>query len=233
MNLIKSLLWMSLLTLMLTLNSCCRSQGDIWDDTRSCGRYMGRGLGCLFGKKGQSRQVHCRDDFAAMGDWDDAGYYSGDPSGADFALTDVNYPQARELPGDFGSSIPGLEAFSDPSMQPHLAAIFQHIHFDYDSPLVKGDENMQAVHQIAGYLCSHPNTYVFVEGHCDDRGAEAYNLALGTKRANTVRNLLIDEGVSPDHLFTISYGKERPLVMERHEEARRLNRRAEFKVYQR
>jgi len=222
------------LTLMVMMNSCCRNSSDVWDDTRSCGRYMGRGVGCLFGKTGQSRQIRCRDDFAAMEDWDDScGYQDENLSGDYFALADVNYPQARELPGDMGSSIPGLEAFSDPSLQPQLAAIFQHVHFDYDSSLIKGDENMQTVHQIAGYLRSQPNTYIFVEGHTDDRGAEAYNLGLGANRANSVRNLLIDAGASPDHLFTISYGKERPLVMERHEEARRLNRRAEFKIYQR
>lgn len=233
MKSIKSLLWMPLLTLML-MNSCARPQGDVWDDTRSCGRYMGRGLGCLVGKNGQSRQVRSRDDFAAMDDWDDScGYGDGNLSGDYFAMADVDYPQARELPGDLGSSIPGLEAFSDPSLQPQLAAIFQNIHFEYDSPLVKGDDNMQTIQHIAGYLRSHPNTYVFVEGHCDERGAEAYNLALGANRANTVRNLLIDQGVSPDHLFTVSYGKERPVVMERHEDARRQNRRAEFKIYQR
>lgn len=80
---------------------------------------------------------------------------------------------------------------------------------------------------------SHPNTYVFVEGHCDERGPEAYNLSLGAKRGNAVRNLLINEGVDPDHIFTISYGKERPLVFEHHEEAWAQNRRAEFKVYNR
>lgn len=234
MKSIKCLVWIPLLTLMVATSSCSRNQGDVLDDTRSCGRYMGRGLGCLMGNAGESRQIRNRDAFGAANEWEEGYSYEADTASGDYyALGDVSYPQARELPGDMGSSIPGLEAFSDPSRQPQLAAIFQNIHFDYDSPLVKGDDNMQIVHHIATYLRNHPTTYVFVEGHTDDRGAEAYNLGLGANRANTVRNLLIDNGVSPDHLFTVSYGKERPLVMERHEEARYQNRRAEFKVYQR
>ncbi len=79
----------------------------------------------------------------------------------------------------------------------------------------------------------HPNIYIFIEGHTDERGPQAYNLALGSRRANTVRNLLINEGVDPDRLFTISYGKERPVILERHEEGWAKNRRGEFKIYER
>jgi peptidoglycan-associated lipoprotein len=98
---------------------------------------------------------------------------------------------------------------------------------------VKGDDNLQTLQNVADYMRSQPNLYVFVEGHCDERGPEAFNLALGSRRSNAVRNLLINAGVSPDNVFTISYGKERPLVLEHHEEAWGKNRRAEFKVYKR
>lgn len=70
-----------------------------------------------------------------------------------------------------------------------------------------------------------------MEGHCDERGPEAYNLALGSRRAHAVRNMLLQQGVHPDQVFTISYGKERPLVMEHHDEGWAQNRRAEFKIY--
>ncbi|MFI5344134.1 MAG: OmpA family protein, partial [Chlamydiales bacterium] len=108
---------------------------------------------------------------------------------------------------------------------------FRTIYFEYDSSLVKGQANLQTIHRIADYLRSHPNVYVFIEGHTDERGPQAYNLALGSRRANEVRNLLLSEGVNPNNLFTISYGKERPLIMENHEEGWSKNRRAEFKVY--
>src|SRR5204863_3856415 len=126
-----------------------------------------------------------------------------------------------------------IQAFLDPSTNPQLAGIFRPIYFDYNSDLVRGPQNLQIVHNIADFLRTHPNMYVFIEGHTDERGPQAYNLALGARRANAVRNLLINEGVDPDHLFTISYGKERPLVMENHEEGWSKNRRAEFKIYER
>lgn len=222
-------LWTQIILVSAALTGCGRSQQDVWDDTKTCGRYMERGLCSLGGKQGDSRQVCSREDFyCENGDFDYC-----DASGDYFALADVNYPQARNLPGDPGSPVPGMEAFTDPSLQPALAAIFRNVHFEYDSPLVKGDANLQIIHNISSYLRNHPDTYVFIEGHCDERGPAAYNLALGSGRANTVRNMLIDEGVSPNNLFTISYGKERPLVMEHHEEAMKQNRRAEFKIYQR
>ena len=75
--------------------------------------------------------------------------------------------------------------------------------------------------------------YLFVEGHCDKRGPQAYNFALGANRANSVRALLVKEGVNADHIFTVSYGKERPLADGDGEEFFRVNRRGQFKVYER
>jgi len=99
--------------------------------------------------------------------------------------------------------------------------------------MVKGEQNLQIIHNIADFLRKHPNIYIFVEGHTDERGPQAYNLALGVRRANAVRNLLISEGINPDNVFTISYGKERPVILERHEEGWAKNRRDEFKIYER
>ena len=141
-------------------------------------------------------------------------------------------PQPKETPGDPGSSIPGIEAFRDPSTNPQLSGVFRNVYFEYNSHLVKG-ENADVVRRVADYMRGHPNTYVFVEGHCDERGPEAFNLSLGARRSNGVRSMLVADGVNPDHIFTISFGKERPLVMDHHEEAWSQNRRAEFKVYER
>jgi peptidoglycan-associated lipoprotein len=135
------------------------------------------------------------------------------------------------MPGDPGSRLPNFESFVDPSTDPELSRAFQNISFGFDRSQVKGDHNIGKVRTAANYLKAHPELYVFVEGHCDKRGAEAYNLALGARRANIVRNMLVAEGVNPDHVFTISLGKERLLVLEDHEEAHAKNRRAEFKIY--
>lgn len=233
------------------LQSCSRSSNDVWEDTKSAGRHVGRGVNALCGGGQPSRQIRSRGDFECI---DDCGYYEetgvqdcnmqGGYANAqdyvpmqdqcnDIAMADMVSIQPRETPGEAGSSIPGISAFRDPSTNPALANIFNIIYFDYDSSLVKGQQNLQTVHRIADYMRRHPNLYVFIEGHTDERGPQAYNLALGSRRSNAVRNLLISEGVNPDNLFTISYGKERPVVMERHEEGFSKNRRAEFKTYER
>jgi peptidoglycan-associated lipoprotein len=212
------------------------------------------------GKHGDSRQIHSRSDFECVedgscfpqGDFQDCDYqesYNGpqdsysnaplndfipieDPSNQ-LAMADMVAPPPRETPGEPGSSIPGIQAFRDPSTIPELAAIFHPIYFDYDSSLVKGTQSLQTAHAIVDFMRYHPRVYIFIEGHTDERGPQAYNLALGSRRANAVRNLLISEGIHPDRLFTISYGKERPVILEQHEEGWAKNRRAEFKIYER
>lgn len=244
MKTVKLLLGVNLvLAGMSIISGCCRTPCDVWDDTKSCGRHVTRGVRALGGKHGDSRLVCCKDDFVA---WDEEEAYGSsnppeseystipeDRAANDVAMADFVAPQPRETPGDPGSSIPGIEAFRDPATMPKLAGIFNNIHFEYNSNLVKGDDNLSIVRNIAAYLRQNPRTYIFVEGHADERGPEAYNLALGSRRSNAVRNLLIQEGVNPDNIFTISYGKERPLVLESNEDAWSQNRRAEFKVYQR
>lgn len=232
-----------LLGAVLALQGCNRSGTDVWEDTKSAGRHLQRSVSALSGNHGTSRQVASRADFEGIEDGDfyyqdsemyDAGYgYQADfiPM-QDQANQMVNrYSPTYESPGEPGGAIPGIEAFRDPCTMPQVAGVFRTIYFDYDSSLIKGPQNLQTIHAIADYMRSHPNLYLFIEGHTDERGPQAYNLALGARRANTVRNLLINEGVNPDHLFTISYGKERPVVLEHHEEGWARNRRAEFKVY--
>ncbi len=243
MKLTRYFILLNLLLIMLAMTGCRRTGDDVWEDTKTAGRHVGRGIKTLGGKHGDSRMVYSPDDF-----YTDEGSYmtpaapstEGDfiplqdqPMSDDFAMAESVSPQPRESPGDPGSSIPGIQAFQDPSTIPGLAGIFQNIKFDYNSNLIKGQQNMDTLRAIADYLQRHPATYIFVEGHTDERGPEAYNLSLGSRRANAVRNALIADGVSPDNLFTISYGKERPAVRESHEEAWAQNRRAEFKIYQR
>lgn len=224
---------------LLSFTSCSRPGDKVWDDTKSCGRHVKRGLCSLGGKQGDSRQIRCKEDFLCQnGDvfannYDDFIPLVDDNADNDVAMGEITTRQPKQSPGDPGSFIPGIEAFKDPSKIPQLSAIFRKIEFPYDSSLIKGQTGLGIINAIANYMKENPNTYIFVEGHCDNRGAVAYNLALGARRANSVRNALIQEGVSPDNIFTISYGKERPLVQGNDENAWAKNRRAEFKVYQR
>lgn len=225
------LLW-AFCTLITT--GCQRQATDMWDDARTAGRYMGRGVRSLGGKHGDSRQVMSKEAFAANNSYQNDFiplYDEEQQNTLSFSEPEV-IPQSRENPGDPGSAIPGIDAFTDPAIHAELAALFRNIEFPYNSELVKGRENIEAVQKIAAFLKKHPNTYIFIEGHCDERGPQAYNLALGSRRANAVRTMLIKEGVNLDNIFTISYGKERPIASGEGEGIRSKNRRAQFKVYQ-
>lgn len=220
-----------------TLTSCRRSTDEVWDDTKTASRHVTRGISALGGKHGDSRVVSCPQDFYVA---DDQYYACGQDfvplpdsdNGGGVSVAEFVARQPDTTPGDPGSSLPGIEAFKDPSTIPGMANVFQTIYFEYNSNLVKGQASIATVSKIADYMRTHPNVYAFIEGHCDERGPEAYNLSLGSRRSNAVRTMLIDQGVNPNNLFTISYGKERPAVFENYDEAHAKNRRAEFKIYQ-
>lgn len=223
------------LACILGASSCNRSSGDVWNDTQSAGRHMARGIKTLAGFHGESRQINSPDEFddssLQVRNSDYIGF-EDDPSNGMHVGDGETVRQPDETPGDIGSAIPGIERFRDPEMDPELAEIFKQIHFEYNSSLVKGEENFLIIANITDWMQAHPNVYIFVEGHCDSRGPSAYNFALGANRANSVRNMLIKDGISYDRVFTISYGKERPLVEGDGEEIWRVNRRGQFKVYE-
>lgn len=85
--------------------------------------------------------------------------------------------------------------------------------FDYDKSEIRQDQAPNAQGDAA-FLAQHPAIKVVVEGHCDDRGSEEYNLALGTSRAESLKRALLQQGVSADRIKTVSYGKERPFCGE-------------------
>jgi peptidoglycan-associated lipoprotein len=84
------------------------------------------------------------------------------------------------------------------------------VYFDIDQFSVRPDASPLLAAQ-ASWLVRYPNVQVRIEGNCDDRGTEEYNLALGARRANVVRDFLVAHGVSSMRITTASYGKERPI----------------------
>jgi peptidoglycan-associated lipoprotein len=104
------------------------------------------------------------------------------------------------------------------------------IYFDYDKSDIRADQqgSMQADIQ---FLSQHENINITIEGHCDERGSTEYNIALGDKRANSVKNALTAGGISASRIKTISYGKEKPFCTESTEACWQENRRGHF-VYQ-
>ncbi|MBW2451059.1 MAG: peptidoglycan-associated lipoprotein Pal [Deltaproteobacteria bacterium] len=107
----------------------------------------------------------------------------------------------------------------------------QRIHFDFDQ-FTLSDEARDTLTQNANYLKANSSIQVVIEGHCDERGSDEYNLALGESRALAAKQYLISLGISPQRLSVISYGEEKPLDPRTTEEAWALNRRAEFKAIQ-
>jgi peptidoglycan-associated lipoprotein len=105
----------------------------------------------------------------------------------------------------------------------------ENVHFDYNSFTLSG-EARQILEQKMQWLVEHPTVTAQIEGHCDERGTVAYNLALGERRANTVKQYLVALGIEPNRLTTISYGEEFALDPGHNEEAWRRNRRAQFAV---
>jgi peptidoglycan-associated lipoprotein len=87
-------------------------------------------------------------------------------------------------------------------------------------------EARAALDTQAAWLKSHDDVNVIVQGYCDERGTREYNLALGERRANAVKQYLVSQGVEESRISTISYGKERPAVLGSNEAAWAQNRRA-------
>ncbi len=101
------------------------------------------------------------------------------------------------------------------------------IHFAYDSSDLS-TEAMAILKAKKEYLLMHPEATAMIQGHCDERGSNEYNLALGDRRANSAKNFLKDLGVNAGRLDTVSYGEENPLAPGHDEAAWATNRRVHF-----
>jgi peptidoglycan-associated lipoprotein len=99
--------------------------------------------------------------------------------------------------------------------------------FDYDSAEIRPDARTALQHS-ADFLKGYPNVRVTIEGHCDERGSTEYNLALGQRRANAVKEYLVSLGIPAANLTTTSWGKEKPFCSESNETCYAQNRRGHF-----
>ncbi len=121
-------------------------------------------------------------------------------------------PTARPAPKEF-SAVPDLKP----------------IYFDFDKYDIRpGDARVLDAN--AQWLKSNDSQLVLIEGHCDERGTNEYNLALGERRAKSTMNYLVSQGVQASRITIISYGEERPVCTEKTEECWSKNRRAQFLV---
>lgn len=120
--------------------------------------------------------------------------------------------------GNLGSAAPGSE-------QDFVVNVGDRIYFDLDSYQVRPEAYPRLDAQVA-WLQRYPNVTIRIEGNADERGTREYNLALGARRAESVRAYLVDRGVNAGRIDTISYGKERPIAAGSNEDSWARNRNA-------
>ena len=122
---------------------------------------------------------------------------------------------------------PGDAALPGPTGTEIGSGQFEAVYFDYDSPQLNPSEQGK-IDAVVAYLQANPTHGVVVEGHCDERGSNEYNLALGERRSLAVRAAMISAGIDGARVQTRSYGEERPVAFGHDEGSWSLNRRAEF-----
>jgi len=105
--------------------------------------------------------------------------------------------------------------------------LVQDAYFDFNKADIRADAR-EALGKTGDFLRNYPQVKVTIEGHCDERGSTEYNLALGDRRANAVKQYLVSLGISADRLSTVSYGKEKPFCTQSSEECWQTNRRGHF-----
>ena len=136
-------------------------------------------------------------------------------------------PGPLDEPGLSGTEVMDRTVLDGPvpgTQQDLVVNVGDRVFFGYDRYDLTS-EGRQTLMLQADWLRQYPNVYVTIEGHCDERGTREYNLALGEKRATSVKNYLVALGIDENRISTISYGKERPAALGSNPEAWALNRR--------
>jgi len=145
-----------------------------------------------------------------------AGSTSG--SGSGLSGQEVGGSEFERYGGEMGSELSPAE---------RNALGLQAVYFDFDQ-FSLSDSARETLRRNAETLHSHPEILVEIQGNCDDRGSEEYNLALGERRARSAKDYLVDSGVPRQRISTVSFGENNPAAMGHSERAWQLNRRDDF-----
>lgn len=209
------------------VTGCMRSSSETWEDLKTAGRYVGRGVDALWGKEYESKMLTTGEEFVGPYDNEFVPLKDSDLRNS-MASTDSPLPQPKGIPGQKG--VPSLSDFYLPPDT--LQALFHPVHFETDDHTIRDRAELQAMMDLAAYMKKNGNTYLLVAGHADERASASYNVALGMRRANYVRSFLVKNGVDQNRIFTVSHGKEQPIAMGHTPDQWKLNRRSEFKIFQ-
>lgn len=186
---------------------------------------MRKGVDALWGKDYESRMLTSDEEF--IGPYDDE-FIPLNDSDRRLAMSDSALPQPRGIMGQKG--VPAFDMFYEPPMD--LLSLFRPLHFETDDHIVRDKAELAALTKLADYLKKNPSMYVVVQGHTDERASASYNMALGMRRANYVRSFLVKCGVDLNRVYTVSKGKEQPVALGHTPEDWKLNRRSEFRIYE-
>ena len=115
------------------------------------------------------------------------------------------------------------KATPSPTDEVLFAKNIKDVFFDYDKSAIRSGE-APTVQNDGAFLSQHPGIKALIEGHCDDRGSEEYNIALGASRAESAKQALVQQGVPAGRIRTVSYGKEKPFCTEDNEQCWQQNR---------
>ena len=156
------------------------------------------------------------------------------PTGAAATTTGTGGAATTPTPAPATAAPPATTATPTPAARPQpkefvAVADLKPIYFDFDKYDIRpGDAKVLDAN--AQWLKSNAEQLILIEGHCDERGTNEYNLALGERRAKSTMNYLVSQGVQASRITIISYGEERPTCTQKNEECWSKNRRAQFLV---
>lgn len=215
------------LGIVLLASGCMRSSNETWEDFKTAGRYMQKGVDSICGKEYESRMLTSDEEFIGPYDDEFIPLKDADLRGGRF-VSDSPIPQPRNTPGQNG--VPPLSAFY---LAPDsLKAVFSAVHFNTDEHVVKERGEVDSLMGLANFMKKNPSVYLMVEGHADERASASYNLALGLRRSNYVRSFLVKQGIDLNRIYTVSKGKENPIALGHSPDDWKVNRRCEFRMYQ-
>ncbi len=140
------------------------------------------------------------------------------------SVTPITPAPEGGIPSDIGGG--SRSKFDDTTPDASFFAT-QTVYFDFDKAVVKTTE-IEKIRSVAAHLKSNATHLLEVDGHCDERGTEEYNRALGERRAQAIREVLAREGVGPERVRTVSFGEDKPVDPGHSESAWSKNRRGEF-----
>ncbi len=151
--------------------------------------------------------------------------------GVEKAITEETLPEDKlgEGAGVEEGAVEGA-AVGEGAVEEAAVSAIKDVFFDYDRYSIREDARATLEENAKVLLNGKKDAKIIIEGHCDERGTVEYNIALGQRRADAVKKYLVNLGVDPSRITTVSYGKEKPFCFEHNEQCWQENRRAHFVI---